>query len=115
MNEAKAKKRLCSNENDNEVTKQPHESAGTDDFDLLPAPTKVLNNVLSDHSDVLNTDDKDYEETIEEDGISAMYEDWIDELDQEDMQMMAMMMYDFFMKQLKFMKTHAAEEVARCL
>ena len=28
---------------------------------------------------------------------------------------MAMMMYDYFTKQLKFLKTHAAEEVAKCL
>ena len=29
--------------------------------------------------------------------------------------MMAMMMYDYFMKQLKFLKTCTAEEVAKCL
>ena len=112
MNEAKAEKRLCSDENGNEVMEQPHGSADMDDFDWLPVPTEVLNDVLSD---VSNSDDEDYEGTIEEDGISAIYEDWIDDLDREDMQMMAMMMYDFFVKRLKFMKTRAAEEVARCL
>ena len=54
---------------------------------------------------------EDYEETIEEDDISALYEDYIDELNRENVQMMAMMMYDYFMKQFRFMKTHAAEEV----
>ena len=29
--------------------------------------------------------------------------------------MMAIMMYDYFVRQLKFMKTRAAEEVANCL
>ena len=29
--------------------------------------------------------------------------------------MMAMMMCDYFVRQLKFMKTRAAEEVAKCL
>ena len=97
-------------ENSNKVKEQLHESANMNDFDLLPISTEVLNDVLSD---VLKTDDEDYEETIEEDGISVMHEDWIDELDWEDMQMIAMMMmYDFFVKQLKFMKTHATKEVA---
>ena len=44
-----------------------------------------------------------------------MYDDWMNELEREDLQMMAMMMYDCFVRQLKFMKTCAAEEVANCL
>ena len=46
-----------------------------------------------------------------------MYDDWMNELEREDLQMMhmAMMMYDCFVRQLKFMETRAAEEVANCL
>ena len=77
--------------------------------DLLPAPMDTFPDVLNDDS---STDDEDYEE---EEDVSAMYEDWINELDREDLQMMAMMMYDYFVRQLKFMKTRAAEEVAKCL
>ena len=42
--------------------------------DLLPAPTDTLPDVLSDSS----TDDEDYEE---EKDISAMYVDWMNELE----------------------------------
>ena len=74
-------------------------------------PTETVDNTLSE---VCSTEDEDYEETIEEDDISMLYEDWINELDQEDVQMMAMMMYDF-LKLFRFMKIYAAEEVAQCL
>ena len=53
--------------------------------------------------------------TIKEEIILAMYTDWIDELEQEDSQMMGMLMYDMFVKQVKFPKTCAAKEVACCL
>ena len=65
------------------------------DFDLLPAPTEAVNDILSD---VTSTDDENYEECIEEDDISALYEDWINQLDREDVLMMAMMTCEFLYK-----------------
>ena len=116
MNEAKTKKRESSVDTSVDTSiepvEQPRESADTEDLELLPAPTERVNDTFSDASSI---DDEDYEETIEEDDNSALYEDWIDELDREDIQMMAMMMYDYFVKQFKYMKTRAAEEVSRCL
>ena len=44
------------------------------DFELLSAPTETVNGIMSDISRI---DDEDYEETIEEDDISALHEDWI--------------------------------------
>ena len=46
-----------------------------DKSDLLPAPTDTIPNVLNDD---LSTNDEDYEE---EEDVSAMYDDWINELD----------------------------------
>ena len=59
-----------------------------------------------------NTDDENCEE---EEDVSAMYVDWMNKLNQEDLQMIEMMMYDYFTKQLKFMKMCTAKEVAKCL
>ena len=105
MNEAKAEKQP---QRSDELIQHSTTDETMNESDLLPAPTDTLPDVLSD----LSTDDEDYEE---EEDVSAMYVDWMNELDREDLQMMAMMMYDYFTKQLKFLKTRAAEEVAKCL
>ena len=105
MNEAKAEKRQ---QRSNELVQHSTTDETMNKSDLLPAPTDTLPDVLSDSS----TDDEDYEE---EEDVSAMYVDWMNELNRKDLQMMAMMMYDNFIKQLKFLKTHAAEEVVKCL
>ena len=105
MNEAKAEKRR---QNSEELEEQ-HSTIDMNESDLLPAPTDTFPDVLSDE---WSTDDEDYDE---EEDVSAMYDDWMNELDREDLQMMAMMMYDYFVRQLKFMKTRTAEEVAKCL
>ena len=112
MNEARMKKQQHSGEISSKPVEQPHELADVNDLELLPAPTETINDTLSK---VSSTEDEDYKETIEEDDISVLYEDWINELDREDVQMMAMMMYNYFVKRFKFMKTRAAEEVAQCL
>ena len=88
---------------------EQHNTTDANESDLLPAPTNTFPDILSEDS---STDDEDYDE---EEDVSAMYDDWMNELDREDLQMMAMMMYDYFVRQLKFMKTCAAEEVANCL
>ena len=112
MNEAKAKSRQPRRQQSEELMEQPHSTDDMNESDLLPAPIGTVNDSLSD---VSGTDDEDYEESIEREDISVMYKDWIDELNREDLQMMAMMMYDYFVKKLRFMKTRAAEEVAQCL
>ena len=81
MNEARMKKRQHSGEISSEPVEQPHELADINDLELLPAPTETVNDMLSE---VSSTQDEDYEETIEEDNISVLYEDWINELDRED-------------------------------
>ena len=75
MNEAKMKKREHTLESSSEPVEQPHELADMNDLETLPAPTETVNDTLSDIS---STDDEDYEENIEEDDISVLYEDWID-------------------------------------
>ena len=75
-----------------EPIEQPHDSADTNDLEPLPAPTETFNDTLSDISTI---DDEDYKETIKDD-IMALYEDCIDELDRENVQMLTMMMYDYF-------------------
>ena len=105
MNEAKAEKR----QQISEELEEQHSTTDVDESNLLPAPTDTLADVFSEDSSM---DDEDYEE---EEDISAMYDDWMNELDREDLQMMAKMMYDYFVRQLKFIKTRAAEEVAKCL
>ena len=64
------------------------------------------------HADEISSTDEDYDE---KEDISRIYHDWVNKLNREDLQMMAMMIYDYFFKQLKFFKTRAAEEVAKCL
>ena len=66
---------------------------------LIQSLYQTVNDTLSDISSV---DDEDYQETFEEDHIS---EDWIDELDQKDIQLMTKMTY--FVKQFKFMEKRA--------
>ena len=82
MNEARMKQQH-SGEISSEPVKRPHELADINDIELLPAPTETVNDTLSEIS---STEDEDYEETIEEDDISVLYEDWINELDLEDVQ-----------------------------
>ena len=53
----------------------------------------LYHTVIDKISDVYSIDEKDYEVNIEGD-ISALYEDWIDEeLDQENIQAIAIKMY----------------------
>ena len=108
MNEAKAHKRRQSTEDFVEQPSEQHSTTDANESELLPAPSDTLTDVSSDIS---STEDEDY---AEEDDVSEMYSDWMNELDREDLQMMAMMMYDYFVKQQKFLKTRAAKEVAKC-
>ena len=111
MNKTKMKKWEGSVESSNEPVEQSHKSANTNDLELLPALTETVNDTLSDVSSI---DDEDNKETIEKDDILVLYEDWINEQDWEDVQMMAMMMYDYFVKQFQLTKMRAAEEFTWC-
>ena len=95
MNEARMKKRQHSGEISSEPVEQPHKLADLNDLELLLAPIETVNDMLSEVSSI---EDKDYEETIEVDDISVLYKDWINELDREDVQIMAMMICDYFVK-----------------
>ena len=64
------------------------------------------------HPDDISSTDEDYDE---KEDVLKTYHDWVNKLDRGDLQMMAMMIFDYFFKQLKFFKTRAAEEVAKCL
>ena len=58
--------------------------------DLKPLPDCTVNDTINDVSSI---DNEDNQETIEEDDILVLYEDWIDELDQKDIQLIAKMIY----------------------
>ena len=83
MNEARMKKQQHSGEISSKPIEQPHKLVDINDLELLPAHTETVNGTLSE---VSSTENEDYEETVEEDDISVLYEDWINELDREDVQ-----------------------------
>ena len=112
MREAKAQKSEETSEETVENVEEAHSSVSADDSIVLPAPTASLDYTSGEES---SSEDEDYEEEILEEEVSAKYQDWMSELDREDLQMMAMVMYDHFRSSLKFMKTRAAKEVAQCL
>ena len=78
---------------------------------MLPAPIEY-SDVLSGES---SEDDEDYEGEASDEEISSVYADWINELEREDLKMLAMLMYDNYRKRFGLLKTSAAKEVALCL
>ena len=66
---------------------------------------------FSDHSET----DEDFDETISDEERSSIYADWIHQLEQEDVRIMAMLMYDNYRERFGLLKTSAAKEVALCL
>ena len=61
----------------------------------LPASTDQPDGSSSSEA---STEDEDYNATTEEEDLSGVYKDWLDKLDREDLQMMAMVMYDNYLK-----------------
>jgi len=59
----------------------------------------------------VDSEDEDYVEDIATEEIPSLYHD---DIDWEDAQMFAMMLYDIFVKWLKLPKTTTAEEVGYC-
>jgi len=78
----------------------------------LPAPTDQPDDSSSSEA---STEDEDYNATAAEEDLSGVYKNWLDELDREDLHMMAMVMYDNYLKRFGLLKTSAAKEVALCL
>ena len=69
MNEAQAKKQYNTDEEADELLEQSHSSIKLN-ISILSAPTEAAEDF-----------GENYRETIEEEESSAMYTDWIDELD----------------------------------
>ena len=107
MREAKMQLRMVSGEDD-------HEDSSTllmNESLTLPAPTDQPDGSSSSEA---STEDEDYDATAAEEDLSGVYKDWLDELDREDLQMMAIFMYDNYLKRFGLLKTSAAKEVALC-
>jgi len=75
---------------------------------LLPAPSTATNSEMGEDTD---SEVEDYMEDIATEDIPSLYNDWLYEIDWEDAQMFAMMLYNIFVKWLKLPKTTTAEEV----
>ena len=77
---------------------------------LLPVtPIEAGDTDSSDESD------DDYDANLTVDEAESIYRDWMSELDNEDVKMMALMMYDAFQKRFGLTKCGAAAEVALLL
>ena len=72
-----------------------------DESFVLPAPAEC-----SDVSSNESSEDDDYYEgeTLDEE-ISSVYSDWIDEMEREDLKMLAMLLYDNYRKRFGLLKT----------
>ena len=108
MREAKMQLRMVSGEDE-------HEDSSTlamNESLTLPAPTDQPDGSSGSEA---STEDEDYDATAAEEDLSGVYKDWLDELDREDLHMMAMVMYDNYLKRFGLLKTSAAKEVALCL
>ena len=110
MREIKLRKRLEAEEQQ-ESMEVSTATGNMDDSILLPAPSTTTNDEMGEDTD---SDDEDYVEDIATEDIPSLYSDWLDEIDREDAQMFAMMLYDIFVKRLKLPKTTTAEEVGHC-
>ena len=109
MHEAKRQRRQ--NDSTEAVVEEASSSLSMNESFMLPAPTEY-SDVLSGES---SEDDEDYEGEASDEEISSVYADWINELDREDLKMLAMLMYDNYRKRFGLLKTSAAKEVALCL
>ena len=87
-------------------------STSMDDSFALPAPMSYQSDVSSDE-EVEN--DNDFCEELSDDERSAIYKDWISELEQEDAKMLTMLLYDNCRSRFGLLKTFAAKEVGLCL
>ena len=99
-------------EEQQEPVKELRTIVDLDDSIHLPAPSSAINDDMDDNFD---SEDEDYMDDISTEGIPSLYMDWLDEIDREDVQMFAMMLYDIFVNRFKLPKTIALEEVHQCI
>ena len=109
MNEARAERKRLEMSVE-QAAETPEEISSVDLLDDLPAPIDERNS-----SDEDMDEDEDYEGAISEDEISAVYCDWINDMERADKQKVAMMMYDNYINRFGLTKTGAAKEVGLLL
>jgi len=107
MRDAKRLKRV-------EAAVEEASSVIMDESFMLPAPTECGDNNSDASSEEDSDTDENYDGTISEEK-SSIYSDWLRELEQEDIKMLAMLMYDNYRKRFGLLKTSAAKEVPLCL
>lgn len=90
-------------------------SVTMDESFVLPAPTECFDDSSNASSEADSETDEDFDGTISDEERSSIYADWIDQLEQEDIKIMAMLMYDNYRERFGLLKTSAAKEVALCL
>ena len=73
----------------------------------LPAPIHEANN----RDECSSQEDDSYECTLSDNEISAIYSDWISDMERVHLQKTAMMVYDNYIKRFNLTKTGAAKEV----
>ena len=71
--------------------------------------------IEAEDSDSSDESDDDYDANLTVDEAESIYRDWMSELDNEDVKMMALMMFDAFQKRIGLTKCGAAAEVALLL
>jgi len=76
-------------------------------FEELPAPLE------ENSSDEEINEDEDYEGTIAEDEIRAIYEDWLSDMKRTDKQKVTMIVYDNYTQRFGLTKTGAAKETGQ--
>ena len=84
-------------------------SVTMDESFVLPAPKECSGN-LETHKD--SETDKDFDRTTSDEERSSIYADWIDQSEQENVKIMAMLMYDNYRGHFGLLKMSAAKEVA---
>ena len=105
MNEARAERKR------EQTVETAEETSSVDLLDDLLAPIDERNSSDED----MDEEDEDYESAISEDEISAVYCDWINDMERADKQKVAMMMYDNYINRFGLTKTGSAREVGLLL
>ena len=95
MREMKVQKQQDTMEEQQELSEGPHSSVDLNESVIFLAPSTIMDDNMDEN---LDSDDEDYVEDISVEDIPSLYMDWLDEIDREDTQIFAMMMYDIFVQ-----------------
>ncbi|XP_065904950.1 uncharacterized protein [Dysidea avara] len=87
-----------------EDTREGTSAVDTIPFEDLPAPLE------ENSSDEEANEDEDYEGSIAEDEIHAIFEDWVSDMKRTDKQKVTMIVYDNYIQRFGLTKTGAAKE-----